>query len=56
MKNSIPASGFIVTVYANVDNSKLSDSAFRAFIRNSIDTIDEVIAYKDEEKIRNGKK
>jgi len=55
MKSTIPASSFIVTVYANVDNSKLSDSAFRAFIRNSIETIDEVIAYKDEEKRRNGK-
>jgi len=56
MKNTIPAGGFVVTIYANVDNPKLSDMAFRAFIRNSIHTIDEVVEYKaEEEKRKNGK-
>jgi len=55
MKSTIPASGFIVTVYANVDNTNLTDFAFRAFIRNSIHAIDEVVAYKAaEEKRKNG--
>jgi hypothetical protein len=32
----VPAENFLRTIMANVDNQKLSDTAFREFIRNSL--------------------
>jgi len=35
-KRTVPASNFVDTVLANVDNEKLSDKKFRQFIRNTL--------------------
>jgi len=35
-ERTVPAPNFVATVEANVDNTKLSDSAFRAFIRRTL--------------------
>jgi hypothetical protein len=39
MKRTVPADNFCGTLAANVDNDKLSDEEFRAFVRNSIDIV-----------------
>ncbi len=33
---TVPAENFVATLAANVDNERLSDEAFRAFVRNSL--------------------
>lgn len=33
----VSASNFVATIAANVDNEELGDTAFRAFIRNTLD-------------------
>lgn len=33
---TIPARNFVKTLAANVDNQKLSDEAFREFVRNTL--------------------
>lgn len=35
-KTFIPARHFVKTLAANVDNEKLSDEAFREFVRNTL--------------------
>lgn len=35
-KRTVPASNFMATVAANVDNMAMSDKDFRQFIRNSL--------------------
>ncbi len=35
-KRTVPASNFVRTLAANVDNEKLSDKDFRQFVRNSL--------------------
>jgi hypothetical protein len=34
--HSVPAEHFMATIHVNVDNPKLSDEAFREFIRNTL--------------------
>ena len=34
--NSVPASNFVSTMAANVDNPKMSDSDFRQFVMNTL--------------------
>ena len=38
--NKVPATSFLTTLSANVDNTALSDSDFREFIRRSLDVVD----------------
>jgi len=35
-KRTVPASNFVGTLAANVDNQKLSDAEFREFVRNTL--------------------
>lgn len=39
-KRTVPASNFMATVAANVDNLKMTDAAFRQFIRNSLPVVE----------------
>lgn len=36
----IPATSFVDTMSANVDNEKMSDSDFRQFVRNTLPIVD----------------
>ena len=38
--NLVPATNFLSTVAANINNAALSDADFRQFIRNSLDIVD----------------
>jgi len=38
--NPVPAKNFCQTLLANVDNKKLSDKAFRTFVRNTLPVVD----------------
>jgi hypothetical protein len=40
MDNKIPATNFMATIAANVDNNKLSDTEFREFIRNTLPIVE----------------
>lgn len=40
MDKKIPASNFVGTVAANVDNTKLSDEEFRQFVRNTLPIVE----------------
>jgi len=40
MTDKIPAAHFMETIRANVDNMKLSDAAFRTFIRNTLPIVE----------------
>jgi len=39
-QNTVPASNFVGTVAANVDNEKMSDAEFRQFIRNTLPVVE----------------
>ena len=38
--NKVPATNFMATVAANVDNVNISDQEFRAFIRDTLPIVD----------------
>lgn len=38
---AVPADNFVETVRANVDNEKLTDEEFRAFIRNTLPIVED---------------
>lgn len=38
--NSVPASNFVGTLAANVDNEKMSDVEFRQFVRNTLPIVE----------------
>ncbi len=38
--NSVPATNFVSTMAANVDNAEMSDAAFRQFVRNTLPIVD----------------
>jgi hypothetical protein len=44
----VPASNFVGTVAANVDNKKMSDADFRVFIRNTLP----IVQYCGADKVK----
>jgi hypothetical protein len=38
--NQVPATHFVQTLAANVDNEKLDDAAFREFVRNTLPIVE----------------
>ncbi len=38
-QRTVPAENFMATLAANIDNERLSDEAFRAFVRNSLPVV-----------------
>jgi hypothetical protein len=46
----VPASNFVATVAANVDNEKLADDGFREFIRNTLP----IVIYEGNGDANNG--
>ncbi len=47
-KTTITAASFVETVRVNVDNEKLSDSAFRAFVRDTLPIVESTLVYTAE--------
>lgn len=50
--NLVPAANFVLTLNANVDNEKLSDEAFREFVKNSLEVVKEVVEYEHDKESR----
>jgi len=44
---SVPATHFVTQLQANIDNDKLTDKAFREFVRNTLPIVE---GYEDETK------
>ena len=51
---TVPASNFMATVAANVDNAKMSDANFRQFIRNSLPIVIYDGCDKTEKRVAGG--
>lgn len=47
--NLVPASNFVLTLNANLDNELMDDAAFREFVRNSLKVVKEVVEYEHDQ-------
>ncbi len=46
IENLVPARHAVLTLYANIDNEKMDDTAFREFVKKSLSVVKEIVEYE----------